>query len=170
MSFLTGLFSFFPAAPEAQGSCQHPGLLSLLPGSRHLPHQLPGKIIISALIDNAVAIVQRSGLVDRSANNWTEYLPVFPNSTGQKSSAMPASPTFFDLHSRKNILRLWSSYFLNALLEALMNFDTTVSLNAPVSLDLPLSPGAPTYRKKKSSWRINPPARCDFRISSRGSS
>ena len=61
-----------------------------------------------------------NNLVDRSANNWTEYLPVFPNSTGQKSSAMPASPTYFDLHSRKNILRLWSSYFLNALLAPIL--------------------------------------------------
>ena len=55
-------------------------------------------------------------LVHRLRNNWTELLVYFPDCTYQKSSAMPASPTFFDMHTQKNILRNSSSYLRTDIL------------------------------------------------------
>ncbi len=55
-------------------------------------------------------------LVHRFANNYTNHLPVFPIAQVKKPQRSPTTPAFFDLHTRKNILRVWSSYLPNDVL------------------------------------------------------
>ena len=55
-------------------------------------------------------------LVHRFANKDTNHLPVFPVAQVKKFQRSPTTPTFFDLHTRKNILRVWFSYLPNDVL------------------------------------------------------
>ena len=41
------------------------------------------------------------------------HLLVFPIAQVKKPQRSPTTPAFFDLHTRKNILRVWSSYLPN---------------------------------------------------------
>ena len=55
-------------------------------------------------------------LVHRFANNYTNRLPVFPIVQAKNPQRSPTTPAFFNLHTRKNILRDWFSYLPNDVL------------------------------------------------------
>ena len=62
-------------------------------------------------------------------------LVYFPDCTYQKSSAMPASPTFFDMYTLKNILRNSSGYLRTDILGIVTfgGLDSCIQLQSTVS-------------------------------------
>ena len=71
-------------------------------------------------------------IVHRFANNYTNRLPVFPIVQAKKPQRSPTTPAFFDLHTRKNILRDWSSYFPNDVLVTVYIFPYRLLLKIPI--------------------------------------
>ena len=69
-------------------------------------------------------------------------MPVFPIAQVKKPRRSTTTPTFFDLHTQKNILRNWSGYLSNAILE-----DRTGSIHKNFRYRLLWDLPAGTFRK-----------------------
>ena len=74
--------------------------------------------IVAGLLILSIAYSRKKG-INRCNGNCVGcgvHCTVFSIAQVKKPQRSPTTPAFFDLHTRKNILRNWSGYLSNAIL------------------------------------------------------